>query len=691
MNQNRIIRRVIRVVSFLTATALLLCCLGSAAAAIDAQRDPQALHYDAGIYTTDSNMNFRSAPSMEAEIIGLIPGGTVVLVDAVNGVWGHTTFEGKEGWLSLEYSSAAGTQTSAYAPGQYQTDEPLNFRSSAAELRNNVIGLVPRATVVTVTEVSGTWGRINFSGKDGWISLIYCSAYVPAEETTTAPAEEETSSPSETDPPSPSVDPEIPSSLSVDWLVLDVSRHNAVEYFDWPTIKAAGVEGVIIRAGGRGYLYKDVYDDVAFYQHYLGAKAAGLHVGAYFFSYALTEAEAVEEAQMTINVLRSCKAELDMPVYIDIEDYAESDHVDNQHEKAGKAVCTKVVDAFCRTIKAAGYYPGIYCNKNFAETLLDDSVFAGRSLWIAHYASKCGYTRNAVSMWQYGSSGSVDGYSGQNIDVNRCYVNYPAIISGNLYFSEHTSVTVGDPTHPWQTTAAPNCTADGKQTVTEDGFIYEEQLIPGEHGETSEWIRVGTDPALHAGQILSLTEEAGPYVSVAGDRYEETLKEAEKTGGCRVTTCKDCGEVMKIEYIYPPECEHVYAHLTVTAPTCAREGLSQSICGKCGKTGTETVLARSAHTTGELRYYENPSTGTRFYASLCDNCQTKLYASYNFIPGDVDGNLKTDASDARLALRHAIGLESIHLMYLQNADVNNDGDIDPADARLILRKSVNLE
>lgn len=691
MNQNRIIRRVIRVVSFLTATALLLCCLGSAVAAIDAQRDPQALHYDVGIYTTDSNMNFRSDPSTEAEIIGLIPGGTVVLVDAVNGVWGHTTFQGKEGWLSLEYSSAAGAQSSAYVPGRYQTEEPLNFRSSAAELRNNIIGLVPRGSVVMVTEVSGTWGKINFGGKDGWISLLYCSAYVPAEETTAAPAEEETTSPSGPDEPSPSVNPEIPSSLSVDWLVLDISRHNAVEYFDWPAIKAAGVEGVIIRAGGRGYLYKDVYDDVAFYQHYLGAKAAGLHVGAYFFSYALTEAEAVEEAQLTINVLRSCKAQLDMPVYIDIEDYAESDHTDYQHVNAGKAVCTKVVDAFCKTIKQAGYYPGIYCNKNFAETLLDDSVFAGRSLWIAHYASKCGYTRNAVSMWQYGSSGRVNGYAGQNIDVNRCYINYPAIITGNLFFSEHTDVSVGDAGHSWQTAITSGCTTDGKQTVSENGTVYEEQLLPGGHGEKEIWVRVGTDPTLHAGQILTQTDVSGAYVPESGDQFDETLKAAEVSGGCRITRCKDCGEVMSIDYIYPPECEHTYAYLTITAATCSREGLSQSICGKCGKTGSESVLERTAHTNGEIRYYENPTTGTRFYASLCDHCQKTLYASYNFIPGDVDGDLKTDASDARLTLRHSIGLESINLIYLQNADFNNDGSIDPEDARLILRKAVNLE
>lgn len=643
--------------------------------------------YETGMYTLNANMNFREGPSLDHKVIASVPKGTIVLIDQISGVWGHTTFQGKEGWLSLEYSEVTGSSHARFSTGKYRTGEDLNFRSSAAEMSSNIIGLIPSGTAVTVTEVSGDWGKISYGGKSGWISLNYCSPYSPEEET--GPAEETTAEPATQPTPAPAED--VPSEAAVDWLVLDISRHNAVENFDWKAVKEAGVKGVIIRVGGRGVVYRDLYDDVAFYQHYLGAKSVGLHVGAYFFSYAMTEKEAQEEAQMTISILRSCNAQLDMPVYIDIEDYVESDYDDRQHAAAGKAVCTKVADTFCRTIEEAGYYPGIYCNKNFAETLLDDSVFAGRSLWIAHYADVCGYTKNVVSMWQYGSSGRINGYSGQFLDVNRCYVNYPAIISGAVSYTEHEPGPVSVGNASGEPTRKTSCTEDVTESVVQDGTVYATRLVGGSHGAQIAFLCVGDTKGAVIGQISDAADKPDLYCSDGSGLYAEKLSKAKKEGGVLLHCCSDCGEILSIEYFDAGGCKHEFKEQTVTAATCSAEGSAKTVCVKCGFTGSESVLPKTDHSPGEMTYYAATDKDGQYYGQRCAVCGKLLYVSYNFIAGDVDGNLKVDTADARLTLRHAIGLDVISTEYQKNADVNNDGAIGPDDARLVLRRAVNLE
>ncbi|MBQ6067783.1 MAG: SH3 domain-containing protein [Clostridia bacterium] len=649
----------------------------------------QTTRFETGIYTLESDMNFRESASKEAPILCVIPKGTIILIDQVTGVWGHTTYEGKEGWMSLEYSSVTGDVPDQFTVGKYRTDASLNFRSSAAELNNNIIGLVPGETVVTVEAVSGVWGKVTYGGKTGWISLNYCTPYVPEEEPeTTEPAPNGP----QTEPVTPVIQP-VSSEVAVDWLVLDISRHNAVGYFDWAKIKAAGVMGVIIRVGGRGYgSEKQLYDDVSFYQHYLGAKSVGLHVGAYFFSYALTEQEAKEEAQMTIGILRSCNAQLDMPVYIDIEDYWESDHQDNQHQTAGKEVCTRVVDTFCTEIENAGYYPGVYCNKYFAETLLDDTVFAGRSLWIAHYASACGYTRNAVSMWQYGSSGNIDGYAGQYIDVNRCYINYPALIAGIARYTEHENlypILTGG--RKWETTKTATCKEDGAECIVVDGVVYAQRLVRLTHPSSSAYVSAEKDTDLSVGGRFDPDTAQGGWHSEDEAKYEELLKDVREKGGVRLYCCGDCGEILRIEHFDDGKCEHDYRNETVSAATCTAEGIARTFCTKCGKTCSEFINRKAGHTVEEMRYYEGENGSGPYYGKKCTACGQVVYRSYNFIPGDVDGNLKVEAADARLTLRNAVNLETIRTEYRKNADMNKDGKIGADDARLVLRKSVNLD
>ena len=650
---------------------------------------PAASGYATGIYQLNDAMNLRSAPTTSASVLTVIPQGTVVLVDQISGVWGHTTYSNFTGWMSLEFSRVIGDAETKYAIGKYRTNYALNLRSTPKEETGNIIGTVPVSTILTVTEISGTWGKTEYGGKTGWVALEYCTVYSPG-----------------ANDPTPSTQPTTNETASVNWLVIDVSRHNAVENFNWPQLKAAGVMGVIIRVGGRGYgPAKSLYNDDAFYQHYQGAKSAGLHVGAYFFSYALTEAQAKEEAQMTIDILRSYRAELDMPVYIDLEDYAEADYVDDQHQRAGKAVCMMVVNTFCDMIKEAGYYPGIYTNKYFAENLYDVSVFNGRALWLAQYNDVCTYTASPIGMWQYGSDGNLPGYSGQYLDVNRCYVNYPALISGKTGSTgpnptpaggeeKKPDTNVPDPTptanRTWEVTKAPTCTEDGVESIFEGSVVYMKRTVAATHSDPVNCALRDANTVLQAGQVYDLKANKDKYYDETSTYYQDKCTDVKNNGGCLFSYCPDCGEILRVDYYYKTGCRHDYQETAVSAATCTKEGTAKTLCSKCGKTGSEYVVPRTEHTAGEMKYYEETGGAPSYYGIMCSSCQNLMYASYNFITGDVDGNLVVDPADARLTLRHSIQLEEIRTEYLRNADFNGDGVIDPADARLILRRAVNL-
>ncbi len=192
-------------------------------------------------------------------------------------------------------------------------------------------------------------------------------------------------------------------------LGIDVSKWNGT--IDWQKVKNAGVSFAIIRVGYRGSSKGSMIDDSKFKDNIAGAQAAGIKVGVYFFSQAVNEVEAVEEASMVIDRLKGYS--LSYPVYLDVEKSGgRGDGID-------KDMRTAVCKAFCQTITNAGYRAGVYSNKNWLTEKIDASQLSGYSIWCAHYADKCGYT-GSYSMWQYTDRGTVDGISG-NVDLDRVY------------------------------------------------------------------------------------------------------------------------------------------------------------------------------------------------------------------------------------------------------------------------------
>ncbi len=190
---------------------------------------------------------------------------------------------------------------------------------------------------------------------------------------------------------------------------IDVSKYQ--KNINWTKIKNAGINFVMIRCGYRGYGSGVLVQDERFVSHITGAKAAGLRVGIYFFSQAINEAEAIEEASMAVSLAR--KYGINMPIAIDSE-YANGGK--GRADGLSKSARTAVTKAFCNTVKNAGYTPMVYASKSWFGSKLDVSQLSGYRIWVAHYADKCGYT-GTYHIWQHTDKGKVDGYSGY-LDMN---------------------------------------------------------------------------------------------------------------------------------------------------------------------------------------------------------------------------------------------------------------------------------
>lgn len=197
---------------------------------------------------------------------------------------------------------------------------------------------------------------------------------------------------------------------------VDVSAHQ--REIDWQQVKSAGIEFAMLRAGFRGYTGGSIYQDSCFEDNIRGALDAGLKVGVYFFSQAVSTAEAVEEAETLLEWIRPY--DLAYPVVFDWEsittDDARTDHVSPQ-------TVTDCVKAFCSTVEAEGYTPMVYFNRNQAYKVMDLTQLGEYEFWLANYSALPGFDYS-FHMWQYSCTGSVPGIEG-DVDLDVCMVDYP--------------------------------------------------------------------------------------------------------------------------------------------------------------------------------------------------------------------------------------------------------------------------
>lgn len=191
---------------------------------------------------------------------------------------------------------------------------------------------------------------------------------------------------------------------------IDVSKWQGE--IDWKKVKADGYEFVIIRMGYRGYGETgELALDEMFHRNIREAQTAGLDTGVYFFSQAINEEEALEEADFVLNALKGY--ELQFPIVYDPE--LIRDQPARTNDVTGEQF-TKNTIAFCEAIKAAGYEPMIYSNMIWEAFLFDMTKLQDYPFWYADYET-VPQTPYHFVMWQYSETGTVDGISG-NVDLN---------------------------------------------------------------------------------------------------------------------------------------------------------------------------------------------------------------------------------------------------------------------------------
>ena len=249
-----------------------------------------------------------------------------------------------------------------------------------------------------------------------------------------------------------------------EYKVIDLSHHNTVT--DFAAVKNAGIYGVILRAGyGREASQKDR----KFEEFYAAAKAAGLHIGAYWYSYADSVADAAKEANACLACIQG--KQFDFPIYYDLEESSTA--------SLGKDTCTQIAQTFCAAMEQAGYWAGVYANTNWWQNYLDHAALSAKyTIWLADYRQAYNTTLKR-DMHQYTSTGSVAGVNG-NVDCNRCTRDFPAEI-GSLYGD-----TAAVPETP-EANSTARCTGD-RVNIRAEAHTGSAVLTQANTGETLTWL-----------------------------------------------------------------------------------------------------------------------------------------------------------------------------------------------------------
>lgn len=281
---------------------------------------------------------------------------------------------------------------------------------------------------------------------------------------------------------------------------IDVSHHQG--RINWAQVKESGVEFAIIRVGYRGQTSGGIYEDAYFKTNMNGAISNGIKVGVYFYSTAINENEALEEAAWVVKKIAPYS--VTYPVVYDFEDFNSKRCVNVDGSQATSNALT-----YLNFVRANGYEPMMYANKNDITKRMSRSSFNCK-FWLAHYTSQTDYTGN-VNMWQYTSKGTVPGISGW-VDMNIAYFNYG-------------------------TTAAPKHTHD-----------YNEEVKNSYKAPTCE---------TEGSKVMACScgDKETKNIKATGHNWEEwkiTLESTIEKEGKKVRTCKTCkkeeiGKVAKLD------------------------------------------------------------------------------------------------------------------------------------------------
>lgn len=195
---------------------------------------------------------------------------------------------------------------------------------------------------------------------------------------------------------------------------IDVSSHQGM--IDWKKVKEAGVQFAYIRCGYRGYETGLINKDETFDYNISQAKANGIQVGVYFFSQAVSQEEAEEEAEFTLSCMK--KYDIDLPVVYDFE---KPGGIFARTYTQSKDVTTENAVLFCHIMQRKGYDAMIYNSTNLFEKLFNLEYIQEFGTWVAHYNTPYPTYPYTYQIWQYSDSGKIDGID-QAVDLDLMFI-----------------------------------------------------------------------------------------------------------------------------------------------------------------------------------------------------------------------------------------------------------------------------
>lgn len=204
-------------------------------------------------------------------------------------------------------------------------------------------------------------------------------------------------------------------------LGVDISYHQ--ESIDWETLKSSPCEFLMIRCGYRGYTEGGLVEDEKFREYADAATEAGIPFGVYFFTQAITEEEAIAEADFAMSLVQDY--DLSYPLAIDTE-YISDDNARTNLAELTNEERTKLVTIFCDRVKEFGYYPLIYASENWLRRYLDASMIQEYEIWAPQYLDKNDFMYD-FTIWQYAEDGAMPGIPGK-VDLNISMVDYAAFV-----------------------------------------------------------------------------------------------------------------------------------------------------------------------------------------------------------------------------------------------------------------------
>lgn len=396
---------------------------------------------------------------------------------------------------------------------------------------------------------------------------------------------------------------------------IDVSAHQGK--INWAQVAASGVDFAMIRVGFRGQTSGGIYEDAYFKTNMAGATANGIKVGAYFYSTAINENEALEEAVWLVKKISTYR--ITYPVVYDFEDFNSK-----RCANVGGAQATSNALTFLSFVQANGYEPMMYANKSDITKRLNRGAFQMK-FWLAHYTTQTDYAGN-YQMWQYTSKGSVPGIAG-NVDMNIAYFSY-----GNTAAPKHTHNYSEEVKNSYK---APTCLANGSKTVRCSCGDSHKEEIPKLSHKFGSWETVKPATVEAEGLQKRVCSLCKGEETKKIDKLKPNNNTSNTNNNTNTNTNTNNNTSDNTNTVEPPHTHKYVEDATLSKkPTCGADGIKIEKCS-CGEERKTVLKATGEHTFGEWKTITEATEDSEgSMERICSECNHKESKKIDKLPAD---------------------------------------------------------